>query len=61
MATFKVKLIKSIIGSTKAQKDTIRCLGLKRIRHEVEVKDTPANRGQMYKMQHLLSITKVEK
>ncbi len=58
--TFRIQLIRSIIGATQDQKDTVRCLGLRRIRHEVVIKDNPANRGQIYKVQHLLDV-KVEK
>jgi len=54
---FKVKLKKSLIGSTKSQKDTVRCLGLRRIGSEVQIKDNPANRGQIYKVQHLVEVT----
>lgn len=57
---FQVKLIRSVIGCTKDQKETIRCLGLKKIGQKVSVNDTPANRGQIYKVQHLLDVS-VEK
>ena len=57
--TFKVKLRRSLIGCTQTQKDTVRCLGLRKINDEVVVKDNPANRGQVLKVQHLLSV-KVE-
>ena len=57
---FKVTLIKSTIGCTVTQKETVRCLGLRRIRHSVLVNDTPANRGQIYKVQHLVDV-QVEK
>lgn len=53
---FKVRLKKSLIGSTKSQKDTVRCLGLRKINDEVVVQDNPANRGQIFKMQHLLDV-----
>ena len=58
--TFKVTLLKSLIGSTQDQKDTVRCLGLRKIRQQVTIKDNPANRGQIYKVQHLVDV-KVEK
>ncbi len=57
---FKVKLIRSLIGCTVDQRETVRCLGLRKIGHEVSVNDTPANRGQVYKVQHLLDVA-VEK
>ena len=53
---FRVKLKRSLIGTTQTQKDTVRCLGLRRINHEVVVADNPANRGQIYKVQHLVDV-----
>lgn len=54
--TFVVTLKKSIIGCTQDQKDAVRCLGLKRIRSSVEVKDSPAIRGNIMKVQHLVDV-----
>lgn len=54
--TFVVTLKKSLIGCTQDQKDTVRCLGLKKIRQSAEVTDTPANRGQIMKVQHLITV-----
>ena len=54
--TFVVTLKKSLIGCTQDQKDTVRCIGLKKIRQSVVVTDTPANRGQILKVQHLLDV-----
>ena len=53
---FVVTLKKSLIGCTQDQKDTVRCLGLKRRHHTVEVKDSPAARGQIMKVQHLIDV-----
>ena len=58
--SFKVRLKKSIIGSNPSQRETIRCLGLRKINDEVVLQDNPANRGQIFKMQHLLDV-KVQK
>ena len=57
---FKVKLVKSTIGSTQSQKDTVRCLGLSKIGSEKVLKDNEANRGQIFKVQHLLEVTALE-
>lgn len=54
--TFVVTLKKSLIGCTQDQKDAVRCLGLKRRHHTVEVKDSPACRGQIMKVQHLIAV-----
>ncbi len=53
---FIVTLKKSLIGCTQDQKDTVRCLGLRKIRQSVEIADHPANRGQIMKVQHLISV-----
>lgn len=58
--SFKVKLVKGLRGTTKDQRETIRCLGLGKVQSEAVVKDNPANRGQIYKVQHMLQVT-VEK
>jgi large subunit ribosomal protein L30 len=53
---FRVVLKRSLIGCTKSQRETVRCIGLLRIRHAVVVNDTPAMRGQISKVQHLLDV-----
>ena len=57
---FRVRLKRSLIGINQKQRDAVRCLGLRKIGQEVVVKDNPANRGQIYKNQHLFDVT-VEK
>ncbi|QDK44387.1 MULTISPECIES: 50S ribosomal protein L30 [unclassified Bdellovibrio] len=54
--TFIVKLKKSTIGCTQEQKDAVRCLGLKKVNSTAQVNDTPANRGQIMKVQHLVNV-----
>ncbi len=53
---FVVTLKKSLIGCTQDQKDTVKCLGLKKLHQTSEVNDTAANRGQIMKVQHLLNV-----
>ena len=55
--TFEVKLKKSTIGCSEDQIRTVHALGLKKINQIVTKTDTPANRGQLYKVSHLLEIT----
>lgn len=55
---FKVKLVRSLIGSTQQQRDAVRCLGLGRVGSHSIVKDGPAMRGQIFKVQHLLEVTR---
>jgi large subunit ribosomal protein L30 len=52
----KVTQCKSSNGSDKRQLDTLRSLGLRRIGHSVEVKDTPQARGMVHRVRHLVRI-----
>jgi large subunit ribosomal protein L30 len=52
----KVTQVKSKNGSNKTQIDTLRSLGLRRIGHTVEVKDTPAARGMVHRVRHLVKV-----
>jgi large subunit ribosomal protein L30 len=54
--TIHVTLVRSPIGYTKDQKATVRALGLHRMHETVEHKDTPALRGMLTKVIHLLKI-----
>ena len=56
-ATVKVTLVKSPIGFKDNQEQVVRGLGLRRIRHTVELKDTPAVRGMIHKVRHLLEVS----
>jgi large subunit ribosomal protein L30 len=52
----RVTLVRSPIGFTKDQKATVRALGLRRMHQTVEHRDTPALRGMLTKIIHLLKI-----
>jgi len=52
----KVTLVRSYIGASKDQKDTLRALGLKKIGDTREVAQTPDLQGMVRKVQHLLKI-----
>lgn len=54
--TFRVQLVHSGIGFDRTQKDTLRGLGLLRRHKIVELKDTPAARGMVYKVRHLVKV-----
>ncbi|MCX5802520.1 MAG: 50S ribosomal protein L30 [Proteobacteria bacterium] len=56
MAYLKIKWIKSAIGRTKDQRDTIKSLGFKKLYEEKVVKNTPEIRGMVKKVMHLLEI-----
>ena len=53
----KITLLKSTIGFNKTQAATVRGMGLRRIRHTVELPDTPETRGMILKVRHLVSVT----
>ena len=50
----KVTLVRSLIGTMRTHRATVRGLGLRRINHAVEVIDTPATRGMINKVAYLL-------
>jgi large subunit ribosomal protein L30 len=52
----RVTLLKSPIGYERSQKLTVRALGLRRIRQTVEHKDSPAIRGMLAKVSHLVRV-----
>jgi large subunit ribosomal protein L30 len=54
--TVKITLVKSPIGFKRNQLVVARGLGLRRIRHTIEVKDTPSTRGMIHKIRHLVEV-----
>jgi large subunit ribosomal protein L30 len=54
--TVKVTLAKSPVGFAANQRTVVRSLGLLRIRHTVELKDTPSVRGMIHKVRHLVTV-----
>jgi large subunit ribosomal protein L30 len=52
----KVTQVKSKNGSTQRQIDTLRSLGLRRIGHSVDVKDSPQSRGMLHRVRHLIKV-----
>ena len=55
--TLKVTLLKSTIGFNKTQAKTVQGMGLRRIRHSVELPDTPETRGMIHKVRHLVEVS----
>ena len=56
MSVLKVTQRKSRFGADKRQQATLRSLGLRRIRHTVEVSDSPQIRGMLAKVRHLVEV-----
>ena len=55
--TLKVTLLRSTIGFNKTQAKTVQGMGLRRIRHSVELPDTPETRGMIHKVRHLVEVS----
>ena len=59
MAQLKVTQVRSVIDRPKDQKDTVRRLGLHRIRDSVIKEDRPEIRGMIDKVRHLVTVEPV--
>ena len=59
MAKIKVTLVKSTIGQVVSVKDTVKALGLKKIRSSKEHEDTPVIQGMIKKVSHLVKVENV--
>jgi large subunit ribosomal protein L30 len=57
---FVVTLRRSLIGCTETQRATVAALGLRKRHQTVKLADNAANRGQIFKVQHLVNV-QVEK
>jgi large subunit ribosomal protein L30 len=52
----KITLVKSTIGFDRKQERVVTGLGLRRLGHTVELTDTPATRGMLLKVRHLVTV-----
>ena len=59
MAKIRVTLVKSTIGQIEANKETVKALGLKKIRSSKELDDTPAVQGMIAKVKHLVKVENI--
>ena len=55
----KITLVRSPIGFNRTQGKTVEGMGLRRIRHTVELFDTPETRGMLLKVRHLVTVTEL--
>jgi large subunit ribosomal protein L30 len=60
MARLRVTQLRGVVGLPQGQKDTIRALGLKRIRHSVVKEDRPEIRGMISRVAHLVDVEEVK-
>lgn len=54
--TLKIRQVRSAIGTPRKHRAVLEGLGLRRIRHTVERPDSPATRGMVAKIPHLVEI-----
>jgi len=52
----KITLVRSTIGFNRTQAETVTGLGLRRLRHTVDLADTPETRGMIHKVRHLVTV-----
>ena len=55
----RITLVRSPIGYSERQKNTVRALGLRRMNQTVEQEDSPALRGMLAKVSHLVEVQEV--
>ena len=60
MARLKVRQERSAIGGTRAQRASLRSLGLKRIGDVVVKDDKPEFRGMIVTVRHLVTVEEVD-
>ena len=59
MAKIKVMLEKSTIGEVVSVKETVRALGLNKIRSSKELEDSPSVQGMIKKVRHLVKVENI--
>ncbi|MGD9528230.1 MAG: 50S ribosomal protein L30 [Pseudonocardia sp.] len=57
----KITQARSTIGCKQNQRETLRSLGLRKIRQSVEREDTPQIRGMIRTVRHLVTVEEVGK
>jgi large subunit ribosomal protein L30 len=60
VSSLRITQIKSEIGTKRNQRETLRTLGLKRVRDVVVREDRPEVRGMVATVTHLVSVEEVE-
>ena len=60
MPKLKVTQVRGSAGKPRRQRDTLRALGLRRIRQAVVKEDRPEIRGMIARIEHLVVVEDVE-
>ncbi len=55
----RVRLVRSLAGRREKQRQCVRGLGLRRLHHQVEVEDSPQNRGLINAVSFMLEVEEV--
>jgi large subunit ribosomal protein L30 len=58
--TLRITQVRSGIGLARDQRRTVRALGIKRMHDTVEQADTPAIRGMIFKVRHLVKVEEIQ-
>jgi large subunit ribosomal protein L30 len=61
LAELKIRLVRSVIGHPRKQREVVKGLGLRRIDSVVVRKDCPEIRGMINKISHLVTVEVLEK
>ncbi|HTG69584.1 MULTISPECIES: 50S ribosomal protein L30 [unclassified Paenibacillus] len=59
MAKLQITLVRSLIGRNEKQRATVESFGLKKIRQAVVLNDSPAIRGMVNTVSHLVKVEEV--
>lgn len=59
MAQLKITQVRSKIGTKQNHRDTLRTLGLRKIRQSVVREDSPTVRGLIHTVRHLVEVEEV--
>ncbi|BBH24015.1 50S ribosomal protein L30 [Paenibacillus baekrokdamisoli] len=60
MAKLQITLVRSVIGRNEKQRATVATLGLRKIRQSVVHNDSPAIRGMINHVNHLVKVEEVQ-
>jgi large subunit ribosomal protein L30 len=60
VAKLRVTQVRSVVGTPRRLRETVRALGLLRIRHSVVKEDRPEIRGMIARVGHLVEVEEVK-
>ena len=60
MAKIKITLVKSVIGYSEKQRETVKSLGLRKMNSSVVLNDTPDILGKVRSVSHLVKVEAAE-